>query len=327
VRIAIFTEVFTPKIDGIVTRLKHTVRELRVLGHEVIVVAPGPGPASFDDVPIIRLPSAPFPWYPEVSMGMPTADISRELADFDPHIIHAVGPVLAGAWGVRLSRTMRLPLLPSYHTAIPQYTQDFGMGVLRCPSEVWLRRLHNRADVNLCPSTVMVKDARDLGIKRVGLWPKAVDTVRYRPHRATREMRERLTAGHPGERLILYVGRISAEKNLRSLLEPIRRLSNTRLAMVGSGPQLEELKRDFAGTPTVFTARLDHVLINPAHREELSRNALASADGQSWNRATQVVVGHYERACLRAHRKRLTALPPELRADAISFAPAPVTAA
>lgn len=293
---------------------------------------------------------------------------------------------------------MRLPLLASYHTAIPQYTQDFGMGVFRRPSEVWLRRLHNRADVNLCPSTVMVKDARDLGIKRVGLWPKAVDTVRYRPHRATREMRERLTAGHPGERLILYVGRISAEKNLRSLLEPIRRLSNTRLAMVGSGPQLEELKRDFAGTPTVFTgymsglelasafaspdvfafpsltdtlgnvafeamasgvpvvganaggipdivdpgvngylvdpgnateftARLDHVLTNPAHREELSRNALASADGQSWNRATQVVVGHYERACLRAHRKRLTALPPELRADAISFAPAPVTAA
>jgi glycosyltransferase involved in cell wall biosynthesis len=48
---------------------------------------------------------------------------------------------------------------------------------------------------------------------------------------------------------------MSKEKNLRALLEPIRRLGpeGVRLAMVGSGPDRDELERDFAGTNTVFT--------------------------------------------------------------------------
>ncbi len=38
-RIALFTETFLPKIDGIVTRLKHTVEHLQRLGHQVLVVS------------------------------------------------------------------------------------------------------------------------------------------------------------------------------------------------------------------------------------------------------------------------------------------------
>ena len=36
-RIALFTETFLPKVDGIVTRLKHTVEHLQRLGHDVMV--------------------------------------------------------------------------------------------------------------------------------------------------------------------------------------------------------------------------------------------------------------------------------------------------
>ena len=39
-RIALFTEVFLPKIDGITNRLSHTIRCLRDDGHEVLVFAP-----------------------------------------------------------------------------------------------------------------------------------------------------------------------------------------------------------------------------------------------------------------------------------------------
>ena len=269
-RIAIFTEVFTPKIDGIVTRLTHTVSELAELGHEVCVIAPGPGPSTYNGIPVFRLPSAPFkPWYPEVRVGMPTFGVHAQLRRFKPDIIHAVNPIAAAAWGIVLSRTQRLPLLASYHTALPQYTEDFGMPALRKPSEAWIRQLHNRADVNLCPSQPMVDDARALGIQRVGLWPKAVDTARYHPTKFSSAMRRRLTGGHPGDRLLLYVGRLSAEKNLMALRPLMDRLPGTRLAFVGSGPQEADLKRAFAGTKTVFTGYMGG--------EELA-SAFASAD-------------------------------------------------
>lgn len=269
-RIAIFTEVFTPKIDGIVTRLTHTVSELAELGHKVCVIAPGPGPSTYNGIPIFRLPSAPFrPWYPEVRVGMPTFGVHAQLRRFKPDIIHAVNPIAAAAWGIVLSRTQRLPLLASYHTALPQYTEDFGMPALRKPSEAWIRQLHNRADVNLCPSQPMVDEARALGIRRVGLWPKAVDTARYHPTKFSSAMRRRLTGGHPGDRLLLYVGRLSAEKNLMALRPLMDRLPGTRLAFVGSGPQEAELKRAFAGTKTVFTGYMGG--------EELA-SAFASAD-------------------------------------------------
>lgn len=269
-RIAIFTEVFTPKIDGIVTRLTHTVSELAELGHKVCVIAPGPGPSTYNGIPIFRLPSAPFrPWYPEVRVGMPTFGVHAQLRRFKPDIIHAVNPIAAAAWGIVLSRTQRLPLLASYHTALPQYTEDFGMPALRKPSEAWIRQLHNRADVNLCPSQPMVDEARALGIRRVGLWPKAVDPARYHPTKFSSAMRRRLTGGHPGDRLLLYVGRLSAEKNLMALRPLMDRLPGTRLAFVGSGPQEAELKRAFAGTETVFTGYMGG--------EELA-SAFASAD-------------------------------------------------
>ena len=269
-RIAIFTEVFTPKIDGIVTRLTHTVSELAELGHEVCVIAPGPGSSTYNGIPVFRLPSAPFkPWYPEVRVGMPTFGVHAQLRRFKPDIIHAVNPIAAAAWGIVLSRTQRLPLLASYHTALPQYTEDFGMPALRKPSEAWIRQLHNRADVNLCPSQPMVDEARALGIRRVGLWPKAVDTARYHPTKFSSAMRRRLTGGHPGDRLLLYVGRLSAEKNLMALRPLMDRLPGTRLAFVGSGPQEAELKRAFAGTKTVFTGYLGG--------EELA-SAFSSAD-------------------------------------------------
>ncbi|WP_147599210.1 glycosyltransferase [Flaviflexus massiliensis] len=269
-RIAMFTEVFAPKVDGIVTRLTNTVTELTNLGHDVCVIAPGPGPDTYGGIPVFRLPSAPFkPWYPEVRVGMPTFGMSASLNKFRPDIIHAVNPVAAAAWGIVHARTRRLPLLASYHTALPQYTQDFGLPVLRKPSQAWIRQLHNRADVNLCPSQPMVEEARALGIQRVGLWPKAVDTEKYQPTKYSGEMRERLTGGHPEAPLMLCVGRLSAEKNLLSLRPLMDRLPGVRLALVGSGPYENELKKAFTGTNTVFTGYL--------HGEELA-SAFASSD-------------------------------------------------
>ena len=70
----------------------------------------------------------------------------------------------------------------------------------------------------------MVDLLRQRGLKRVELWQKGVDTETFSPDKASPEMRERLTQGHPEDKLMVYIGRLSAEKDIeacRPVLEAI----------------------------------------------------------------------------------------------------------
>jgi hypothetical protein len=67
-RIALFSEVFLPKIDGITNRLTHTIRCLRDDGHDVLVFAPQGAVASHAGARVVRVPGLPFPPYPELKV-------------------------------------------------------------------------------------------------------------------------------------------------------------------------------------------------------------------------------------------------------------------
>lgn len=253
-RIALYTEVFLPKIDGVVTRILRTLEQLEELGHEAVIFAPGKPPSKYAGHTVIPVHSVSFkPWYPEIKLGLPTGRIATNMLDFKPDVVHAVNPIWLAAYGVLSARRRNLPLLSSFHTDVPHYADALGLRVLRHPSETWLRWLHNQSEVNLCTSGPMVERARSVGVRDVDLWPKAVDTGTYHPSRADRKQRARLTDGHPEDPLIVYVGRVSKEKNLDQLIEPMRRLPQARLAIIGSGPHRDHLEKQFAGTNTVFT--------------------------------------------------------------------------
>ena len=198
-RIALFTETFLPKIDGVVTRVVRTLEQLRDLGHEVLVFAPGNPPGEAAGHRVVKVPSVPFrPWYPELFLGLPRPRIGREIDRFEPDVVHVVNPVILGLWGTLVARQRALPLLASYHTDITQYAKHLHLPFLSPISDRFLRDVHNQAHVNLCTSMPMVNSARGLGIDRVRLWPKAVDTELYHPSRRSTAMRERLSGLAPG---------------------------------------------------------------------------------------------------------------------------------
>ncbi|HET8986700.1 MAG TPA: glycosyltransferase [Trueperaceae bacterium] len=253
-RVAFFTETFLPKIDGIVTRIARTLDQFAALGHEALIFAPHDPPAEYAGHRIIGVPALPFrPWYPELFLGLPRPQLGRELDRFDPHIVHVVNPVVLGLWGTAIAKQRNRPLLASYHTDLAQYAQHLRIPILLAPGLRFVRDVHNQAHVNLVTSNPMMDSARELGIKRVRLWPKAVDTDLFHPDRKTREMRDRLSGGHPDAPLAIYVGRLSYEKRIDWLHAPITRVPGLRLALVGSGPAEAELKERFADTATTFT--------------------------------------------------------------------------
>ncbi len=77
-RIALYTDVFLPNVDGVVTRLTRTLDELAGLGHEVLVLTPGDPPARHGPHRVVRAPSVTFPWYRDVRAGCrPRASSAR----------------------------------------------------------------------------------------------------------------------------------------------------------------------------------------------------------------------------------------------------------
>lgn len=255
-RIAIVTETFLPRIDGTVTRLCHTVRHLRKLGHAVLVIAPEGGIAEFEGVPVHGVPGFPFPLYPELKLAPPQPSVGKALARFKPDLIHASQPAFLGASGFYYSSSHRVPLVISFHAQLAKWLHYYGLG--RVEPLLWwgIRKTYNRSDLVLATSSMMRDLLREQGLRRVELWQRGVDTDFFDPRHASREMRARLTQGYPEDPLVLYVGRLSAEKGIESCRAVLEALPGVRLALVGDGPQRSALEQHFAGTRTFFAGYL-----------------------------------------------------------------------
>lgn len=255
-RIALFTETFLPKIDGIVNTLTYALNHFERRGHECIVFAPEGGPSRVGSAEVIGLPAYPFPLYPELKIVPPHFDVLDRLEAFHPDIVHAAGPFAIGLIGVRHARQIGVPLVASYHTDIPGFAARWGLDILVEPLWAYLRWVHNQADLTLCPSSATLNGLAARGFERLGLWARGVDTHRFSPAHRSPQWRARLGADTTGAPLLLYVGRLSPEKRIGWLRPVLDALPDARLAIVGDGPQRPELEALFAGTPTVFTGFL-----------------------------------------------------------------------
>jgi glycosyltransferase involved in cell wall biosynthesis len=258
-RIALFTETFLPKVDGIVTRLSHTVDHLQRLGEQVLVISPDGGLREYKGAKIYGVPGFPLPLYPELKLALPRPSIGHALDSFQPDIVHIVNPAVLGLAGLYYSKSLRMPLIASYHTHLPKYLEHYGLGMLEGVMWELLKAAHNQAQLNLCTSTAMQEELTRHGIERVDVWQRGVDTELFQPHLASADMRSRLTQGHPESPLLLYVGRLSAEKEIDRIKPVLEAIPGARLALVGDGPYRQELEKHFAGTPTHFVGYLTGV--------------------------------------------------------------------
>lgn len=270
-RIAIFTETFLPATDGVVTRLRHTVRELTRLGDEVMVLAPRAEgtPKSYAGAEVVGFPGVPFPPYPQIRLAPPHPGVGKALERFRPDVIHVVNPIVLGMGGLYYARRRRIPLVASYHTNVAAYARYYNLGFLEGFTRSATRAVHNQANVNLCTSEAIREYLLGEGIRRVRLWPHGVDSELFSPEKASESWRERLSGGEPQKRILAFVGRLAPEKNVEQIRAVLERVPDTRMAIIGDGPARKAMEREFAGTPTVFTGLLQG--------EELA-GALASAD-------------------------------------------------
>ena len=268
-RVALYSETFLPKTDGIVRVACLTLEHFQRRGVEAVIVAPDGGVTEYAGAKVIGVPNTPTPFYPELRTSFPTPRIYQEVKAFRPDIMHMFHPVAAGLAGMFFANRMKVPSIASFHTDVARASEFYGMGVLRRPIEAATTWVFNMADYALAPSKRVQRELRELGVKRVGLWRRGVDAETFNPRHRTEKMRNLLSDGHPEDTLLLYVGRLAAEKQIQQVRPVLEQVPGTRLALIGDGPYRAELEKHFAGLPVKFVGYL--------HGEPLHQ-AYASAD-------------------------------------------------
>ncbi|MCT7355405.1 glycosyltransferase, partial [Streptomyces sp. 15-116A] len=113
-----------------------------------------------------------------------------------------------------------------------------------------IRSVHAAADLTLAPSGAALRDLEAHGVPRVKLWPRGVDTERFRPDRRDETLRRALAPN--GELIVGYVGRLAPEKQVE-LLGGVCGLPGVRVVVVGDGPSRPGLEQSLPGA--VFLGR------------------------------------------------------------------------
>lgn len=248
-RILVVAESFLPHMNGVTNSVLRLVDHFAASGDDLGIIAPKwPGADKHlrtscgRRVRVRRIASAPMPGYTEVRIATASAaTLRRRIDEFAPDVIHLASPMILGGRAVVAAQKAGVPTVAVYQTDIPGYTARYGMPFLENASWQLLRDVHNRATLNLAPSTATRDQMLEHGIERVHLWRRGVDTSLF--SRSLRSARLRARYAEPEEKLVVYVGRLAPEKQVADL-RVLHDMPGVRLLIVGDGPERDALRRD-----------------------------------------------------------------------------------
>ncbi len=245
-RIAIFSDTFSPQVNGVSNTLNHMRAYMDAHGISYRFFVPGSGDMNtLSDPDIIRYDGFKLFLYPECRIAMPQYhEVCTQMDAFKPEIIHLVTPFSMGLMGLRYARATGIPLVASYHTNFPEYMRYYHFPILETPAWWYMRWFHSFSAVNLVPSRDTLLHLEKHKFSRLSIWGRGIDCTLFSPKMRDMSIREKYGIGH--ETLLIYVGRLAPEKEIPVLLKAVERLNQKglqfSLLLVGEGPERQALE-------------------------------------------------------------------------------------
>ncbi|GAB4581312.1 MAG: glycosyltransferase family 4 protein [Anaerolineales bacterium] len=250
--IAYFTNFYHPVINGVVRSVSAFRQALTALGHNVFVFAQH-APDYEDTEPFIfRYPAIQLPIQAKIPAAIPISPfVDRLLPSLKLDVIHTHHPFLLGQTAANKAEELGLPLIFTFHTRYRQYVHYFPLPqetvqeFLRDAVDIWMGEFMQKCHHLVVPSeSIKLQMKEEYGIERgVTVIPTGID---LRPYEQADGQAIRAARGWGNDQVIISVGRLAPEKNWKTLLEAIAQLvlsrPAVRLALIGDGPSLEELK-------------------------------------------------------------------------------------
>ena len=258
-RVAVITETYPPEINGVANTMRHLVTGLAERGHQVRLIRPhqagDPKPGASDPIGETLVPGLPIPGYRGLRLGLPVFWRLRRLwRDEPPDVAYIATQGPLGRAALRAAEALGVPTVTGFHTQFHQYSRHYGLGFLTGPIEASLRRFHNRSDTTLVPTAELREILMARGFAKVEVFGRGVDTVLFSPDRRRADLRSAWGCG-PTDPVLLYVGRLAAEKNIDLVLASYAAARaahpRTRCVLVGDGPERRHLAQ--AHPEVIFT--------------------------------------------------------------------------
>src|SRR5713101_4057824 len=244
-------------VNGVATTIRKMTAAGAAAGKELVVVASRSN-LQLSDVPIKNFPPIgefELPEYELQKLSFPPIlqmldYIQRE--SFTEIIISTPGPV--GLTALLAAKMLNLQTSGIYHTDFPQYirilTED---SFLESATWHYMHWFYGQLDTVFVSSEQYRQSWINRGFdpEKLKIFPRGLDTELFTPARREPAFWEKYGAATNGEVRLLYVGRISREKDLDVLANAYRRLReeglSVQLFVVGHGPYSQALSETLPG--------------------------------------------------------------------------------
>jgi glycosyltransferase involved in cell wall biosynthesis len=272
-RIALFSGNYNYHRDGANQALNRLVGYLLRKGCKVRVYSPTVAQPAFPPTgDLVGVPAIPIPSRSEyrLPIALP-ARVRRDLAEFNPNVVHVSSPDIVAHRAVTWARKRRIATVASVHTRFESYLAYYHLQLLEPFARAIMRRFYHRCEFVMAPAESTAAILRASRMNRdITIWTRGIDREQFNP--ARRDMEWRRSIGIADDELVVaFLGRVVMEKGLDVFAEAIRALSNRgvkeRVLVIGEGPAMPWFEQQVP--EAVFTGLLTGT--------DLAR-ALASAD-------------------------------------------------
>ena len=280
-RVALFGETFH-EVNGAALTARQLVEFAKRRERPFLTVLPGARQVQYQDGSVTHV-ELPRSWASfgierdlryDLFLWRHRSVVQRVLEKFQPDVIHIFSPGEFGQLGAYLARSLRIPLVASWHTNLHQFTARRLRKLLAFVPARYLDRLSDWAEraalllilrfyriarVTLAPTPDQVRWLERATGHPSFLMPRGVDCEQFHPNRRT--VRD-------GIFRLGYVGRVTPEKNVRLLADIERALltaghGNFSIIVVGDGSERSWLERNLQHG--VFTGILRGPLLAEAY--------------------------------------------------------------
>ncbi len=242
-KIIIFTDTYNPQVNGVVTSINDTVRELREHGHEIHIFCPADKKLRKGKY-IHTISSFTFIPYPEYKVAIPVPPkIISKIKRIDPDIIHIHTPASIGLLGIYVGKKLNIPIVATYHTLLNEYMEYLPgsrISVFKKLNKKMLNKyisfFYNKTDAITVPSNYTKNVLKQYKIKiKIETIPNGIVTKLYKRKRTKNR-----------KYTILHVGRLCKEKNIDILIKAykkiVNKMPNSQLLILSKGPYETILK-------------------------------------------------------------------------------------
>ena len=255
-RIGLFTDTYTPDINGVVSSIVTLQRELEKNGHDVYVITNHKAMTMKKEGNVLRLPGLELKWLYGYKLSTPYHFSARdEIKNMHLDVIHVHTEFGVGMFGRIVAKYLNIPVVTTYHTMYEDYTHyvnrfeiDEVDKVTKKVVSTFSRSISDSAQAVISPSEKTKETLLKYGVKTpIYVIPTGLNFDKFHPDnidpQQVQAIREQYGI-HEDERLIVFVGRIAQEKSIEIPIEGFRYVKDPKikLMIVGGGPQLEELQ-------------------------------------------------------------------------------------